>query len=86
MARYTNPLKRESAARGPGLARIRNADFRSKGAGVKGFTLLGVNMTTTSSKEPTEGDLIFCRWFRHPKTGKRVYARNGKVFAFRKKR
>lgn len=43
-------------------------------------------MTTASSKEPTEGDLIFCRWFRHPKTGKRVYARNGKVFAFRKKR
>jgi hypothetical protein len=43
-------------------------------------------MTTSSRKETAEDDLIFCRWFRHPKTGKPVYPRNGKVFVFRKKR
>ena len=26
--------------------------------------------------------LIYVRWFKHPKTGKRVYPRSGKVFRF----
>ncbi len=33
-------------------------------------------------KPPKGGRLVFCRSFRHPKTGKRIYARNGKVFCF----
>lgn len=45
-----------------------------------------VKLTNSTKKDDTEGELIFCRWFRHPKTGKPVYPRNGKVFAFRKKR
>jgi hypothetical protein len=42
-------------------------------------------MVDSSRKETAEGDLVFCRWFRHPVTGKRIYPRNGKVFVFRKK-
>jgi hypothetical protein len=31
-------------------------------------------------------DVIYCRWFRHWKTGKRVYPKNAKVIAIRIKK
>lgn len=32
-----------------------------------------------------EGDLVFCRYFRHPRTGKIVYPKNSRFFVFRAK-
>jgi len=39
-------------------------------------------LMATSKKPPKGGRLVFCRWFIHPKTKKRVYPRNRKAFCF----
>jgi hypothetical protein len=36
----------------------------------------------THRKPPPGGRLVFCRSYRHAKTGRRIYARSGTVFCF----